>query len=120
MADTCNPNIIVQGPFYRVVSDLRRAPTEDYLMHGYETEHDFYSALRRLRDLWHEREGECIDERNGFLRLRFHDTPGGHPDEAWLPLYLLDPIPVPEYAAIRDPTPDELLERELDEAFGFD
>ena len=96
-------------------SDPEAAPLEDFLMHGYEERLDFLRAVRRLTDRWHDRVGEAIDERNGFLLLRFHDTPGGRPDEAWLPLYLLtDAGVMPE-----EPPRDE-LEDEITEAFGFD
>lgn len=104
--------------FYRVLPDLRKAPTADYFLHGYETEHDFHLALRRLCDLWHGRIGEAMEERNGFTRLAFHDTPGGRPDQAWLPDYLLEPSAVPDYLIdtdLKDP-----METELNEAFGFD
>lgn len=107
----------VTGKYYTVASDILRAPLQDYLMHGYETRLDFRAAVRRLIDLWKGRTGECIDERNGFRLLRFHDTPGGMPDEEWLPGYLLDPSEVPEYMV---PEPVDEIERELDEAFGFE
>lgn len=133
MTNPNNPNIIVQGSFYRVSDDMSRLPIKDYLDHGYETKSDFYQAASDLVERWRGREGECIeerawhgkdgeaiDQRHRALRLRFHDTPGGYPDEAWIPLYLLEPILTPEYAIHRDPTLDELIDRELDEAFGFD
>jgi len=90
----------------------------DHLEQGYETEYEFRSAIERLVDWWHDREGECIDERSGHLRLRFHDTPGGMPDEAWMPSYILHPIDTPEYMASTDSS-DE-IRKELHLAFGFD
>ncbi len=133
MNDPNNSNIIVQGPFYRVSDDMSRLPIRDYLDHGFETKQDFYEAASELVNRWRGREGECIeirawhgkdgeaiDQRHKSLRLRFHDTPGGYPDEAWIPMYLLEPIPTPEYAILRTLTPDELITKELDEAFGFD
>lgn len=127
-----NPNIVVQGPFYRVATDLRRAPLRDYLLYGFESDREFRDALLGLLDLWGGRtgeavserswtgcEGEVIDHRHRDLRLRFHDTPGGCPDEAWLPLYLLDPVDVPDCFRYHVPTSDELVNREMDEALGF-
>ena len=106
------------GRFYLVVSNLDRAPLADHLLHGYESRWDFYRALRRLLSRWKGRIGECVDERHGFLLLRFHDTPGGKPDEEWLPLYLLEPVEKPQYIQERVKRNDIL--EELDEAFGFD
>ena len=103
--------------FYLVSSDLRRVPVADHLMHGYEDKWEFYKAIRRLVDRWKGRVGECVDERHGFLLLRFHDTPGGKPDEEWLPRYILLPAAVPEY--MHEEPPDETAEV-LDRAFGFD
>lgn len=105
------PNVIVQGPFFRVSGDMNRVPLNDFFEHGYETMREFREAAEELISRWHDREGECIekrlfhgpnsdtiDDRLTLLRLRFHDTPGCRPDEAWIPRYLADPIPVPEYA----------------------
>ena len=103
--------------FYRVLSDLRTTPIGDYMFHGYESEHEFYRAVKRLIDRWADRVGEVVSEQHNFLLLRFHDTPGGRPDEAWLPRYLLAPAPVPDYMQEDEPDP---IEQELDEAFGFD
>ena len=103
--------------FYLVTGRIDKAPLRDHLWHGYEEKADFRNALRELAERWRGRVGECVAERNGFLRLRFHDTPGGLPDEDWLPPYLLEPAPMPDYLNIPEPDP---LERELDEAFGFD
>ena len=104
--------------FFIVSSSLDGAPVRDHLLHGFESRRDFEAALRNLVSRWHGRVGECIDERHGFLLLRFHDTPGGKPDEEWLPRYLLQPADVPEYMMEAD-NPDDVT-RELDEAFGFD
>ena len=101
--------------FYRVVTDTWRLPLPDHLEQGYEDMEDFLRAVRRLVDRWRGREGECIGERNGHLRLRFHDTPGGVPDEAWLPPYILRPIDPPE-----EEDSASSIEMELDRAFGFD
>ena len=106
--------------FYAVTDDLNRAPLRDYMMHGYETRSKFETALRELAQRWHGRVGECVDERNGFLRLRFHDTPGGLPDEAWLPRYLLLPTAMPDYLAERENSVHDETEEELDRIFGFD
>jgi len=106
--------------FYRVLPGIEQAPLRDYLMHGYESELDFRHALRQLVNRWKRRVGECVGERNGFLLLRFHDTPGGRPDEAWLPKYLLQSAERPGYAAAEGPGSSDETEEELDRAFGFD
>lgn len=107
------------GHHYTVITTLRNAPLRDHLQHGYEFEDDFRHALRTLINRWRNRTGECIEERSGFLRLRFHDTPGGRPDEEWLPLYLLQEVTTPPYATetAADSHDDD---HELDQAFGFD
>lgn len=103
--------------FFLVCSSLDGLPVDDHLANGYEERRDFVVALRRLLSNWGGRVGERVDERNKFLLLRFHDTPGGRPDETWLPLYMLTPVDKPDYmqADERDP-----VEEELDRAFGFD
>ena len=103
--------------FFRVATSLDGMPLADHLRHGYENREDFRDALRRLLNRWAGRVGERADERNRFLLLRFPDTPGGVPDEAWLPLYMLTPCDPPPIATIPPPDPDE---QELDEAFGFE
>lgn len=104
--------------YFQVDKDLSRAPLDRYTEHGYEERRDFCEALQHLVSWWGGRIGERVSDRNGFLRLRFHDTPGGRPDEAWLPLYLLRPCPMPEYMNSTSP-PHPFIE-ELDRAFGFD
>lgn len=131
--DPQNENIIVTGPFYRVMKNMDRVPLRDYMDHGYETRQEFCDAVRELisrwggreaecfeERAWHGKEGEAIDQRHLALHLRFHDTPGGLPDEAWLPLYLLDSIPTPPEFIPHDPTPEELAKKEIEEALGFD
>jgi len=107
-----------EGKFYRVSNDPYDAPLRDYLEHGFESRREYLDAVCRLVRLWHGRIGECIEERNGFRRLCFHDTPGGKPDEAWLPVYLLTETEAPEYMCEHIPT-DE-IEEEINDAFGFD
>lgn len=107
-----------QGEYYTVTDTLRNVPLRDHLLHGYELEDDFRRAVRKLVDRWHGRVGECIEERNGFLLLRFHDTPGGLPDEARLPRYILEECDEPPYI-MEEEEDDEML-REIDKAFGFD
>lgn len=106
--------------FYEVENDLHRAPLAEYIANGFEEKYMFEEALHRLLQRWHDRIGEQVDERHGFVRLRFHDTPGGCPDEAWLPLYLVHPVDMPDY--LKEPEHDERdeIERELDRIFGFD
>lgn len=104
--------------FYVVTDDLSRAPLRDHMFNGYESRRGFEKALRELARRWHGRVGESVGERNGFLRLRFHDTPGGLPDEAWIPRYLLLKADMPGHlveTVERDET-----EEELDRIFGFD
>lgn len=114
--------MVDERKFYRVINgkelwDLR---LPNHFEHGYETDRDFRRAVRALVDRWKNREGECIEKRHDHLRLRFHDTAGGVPDEAWLPVYLLIPIPIPEYVKCHENTEEEELKKELYDAFGFD
>lgn len=112
-------NIQRNAKFYKVTADYDRAPVKEFREHGYETKWDFYLALREIGERWRDRVGECVDERNGFRRLRFHDTPGGRPDEAWIPDYLMDATEMPDW--IREAIkPVDPIEKALDEAFGFD
>lgn len=104
--------------FYLVTGSIDRAPLRDHLWFGYEEKSEFRQALRRLAERWRGRVGECVDKRNGLLRLRFHDTPGCRPDEDWLPPFLLEPAEKPGYLVEVEP-PDP-IEAEIDEAFGFD
>lgn len=106
--------------FYKVTRREEDAPLRDHLLHGYEEREYFERAVRGLVRQWRDRVGEAVGERNGFLLLRFHDTPGGLPDEAWLPRYLLKSVPVPDYMKVREPTEEDRIKAELDEAFGFD
>lgn len=103
--------------FFQVCTSMDGLPVDDHLNHGYEVRQDFVLALRRLIDHWGGRVGERVGERNKFLQLRFHDTPGGRPDEAWLPLYMLKAVEKPDY--LQDDKLND-TEEELDQAFGFD
>lgn len=100
--------------FYAVKQDLSRAPLREYLQHGYEEMCDFERALRKLMKRWKDRVGERIGERHGFFLLRFWDTPGGKPDEAWLPRYILKQITSPK---TKKKTKKEM---EMDDAFEFE
>ena len=104
------------GTYFLVTSDPMSAPLRDHLLHGYEERRDFYLAVRKIVDSWKNRTGECVDERNGCLLLRFHDTPGGLPDEQWIPRYLLSPVT--EQQTVK-PDGLSLQEDELSRAFGF-
>lgn len=101
--------------FYLVDGTPESAPLRDHLEHGYESRRDFRTAVRDLLALWKGRIGECVEERHGFRLLRFHDTPGGMPDEAWIPVYLTRQAERPAYTYHEEP--DE-TEEALDEAFG--
>ncbi len=124
-----NPNVIIQGPFYHVGKDMSRVPLGDYMDHGYESRKEFREAIEELIDRWggrdgecieerayHGKEGEAIDERHIQLHLRFPDTPGARHDQAWLPRYLLTPVPTPEQFKWREKTEKELAEEELHKA----
>ena len=128
MTDPNNPNLIIPGPFYRVSRDMERVPVREYLDHGYEDRQDFRNAVRHIIERWggrtgeevdrkqHDREFYAGDESRCQLRLRFRDAPGRTVEEAWLPMYLLDPVPMPDY--LLPPVIDE-EQQELEEAFGF-
>ena len=103
--------------YFQIAKTIDGLPLDNYLYHGYETRGDFTAALRRLLERWGGRIGRYAGGRNGFLLLRFPDTPGGVPDEAWMPIYMLTPCAVPPFAATTKPDPDE---EELDRAFRFD
>lgn len=103
--------------FFLVARDLSGAPLSDYVSHGYLERKDFEQALHHLTSLWGGRIGEVIDERHDFLRLKFRDMPGRRTEEAWLPLYLLQPCPIPDYLLQQAPDP---IVQELDDAFGFE
>lgn len=105
--------------YFQVNKNLEGAPLRDHLLHGYESLRSFERALDELLDRWRNRTGEGVDERHGFVLLRFHDTPGGKPDEAWIPRFLLHPVDVPEYMVSHDDSVDE-TEEELNSVFGFD
>lgn len=105
--------------FYRVVNDIWGLRLPDPLEHGYETEQDFRQALRRLVGRWRGRVGEAVGERHGFFLLRFHDTPGGRPDEAWFPAYILQEVDAPDYMSADQDETDEIT-KELDRIFGFE
>lgn len=103
---------------YTVETDIYHLRLPDPLSQGYESERALRSALRALSERWMGRVGEPVAERNGFLLLRFHDTPGGRPDEAWLPSYLLrevEPGPPGPHGGEAD---DAV--RAFEECFGFD
>lgn len=105
--------------YYRVITNLYDTKIPDPLEYGYEYASDFRHALWQLIDVWKKRAGEAIDERNGFRLLRFHDTPGGRPDEAWIPCCLMVEEENPEYTAPEPQEVDELT-AEIDSIFGFD
>ena len=106
--------------FFRVATMAGPDIIDSHLHHGYEYSDVFAAAVARLIDYWGGRTGENVGERNKFLLLRFHDTPGGVPDEAWLPIFLLTPTAKPDYIQDSDPSSSEAIRDELDAAFGFD
>lgn len=103
--------------FFRVALSLDGLPVNDYLQHGYEYREDFIDGLNKLLKYWGGRTGERVGERNKFLQLHFHDTPGGKADKAWLPLYMLTPTDKPDY--LQESERDE-EDEELNRIFGFD
>lgn len=102
--------------YFRVSKSIDGAPLDRHTEHGYENKSDFRDALRYIVGRWGGRIGEVRQERNGFLQLHFADMPGKVTEDVWLPLYLLQPCPMPEYLK----SPPDLIEEELDRAFGFD
>ena len=106
------------GSYYTITTTMRNVPLREHLQHGFEFEDDFRRAIRELMERWRGRIGECVGEKNGFLVLRFHDTPGGIPDKARLPRYILEPCDAPPYARYKEP--EDEMQREIDEAFGFE
>ena len=107
--------------FFRVVRDRWDLPLPDPLEHGYSDEYEFRQAVRRLLELWHDRVGESVGKRHDFLLIRFHDTPGGRPDEAWIPVYLLQPCGKPDYLMEeKEPDEDDEIMCELERIHGFD
>lgn len=103
--------------FYQVACSTWDVRLPNPLEHGYETERDFRYAVAKLIDRWRDRIGECVGERNEFLLLRFHDTPGGVPDEEWLPRYILTPCDMPGY--LQESDSSDGTGGELTERFGF-
>lgn len=106
--------------FFRVSNNPDDAPLQEHLAHGYEHRYDFYHAVSIIVARWHDRVGEAIGKRNGFLLLRFNDTPGGKPDEAWIPEYLLQPVSIPVYARDNNSTSSSEITDEINYSFGFD
>lgn len=106
--------------FYIVTSNMNDVPLRDHLLHGYESHDDFARSIRRLIGRWDGRIGECIGEKHGFLLLRFHDTPGGSPDEEWLPRYLLKPSENPGNRKDDEQKQGNDDKNEIENAFGFE
>lgn len=106
--------------FYRVSRDPYDAPLRDFLLHGFSDRLSFLHAVRRLTERWHDRVGEKTGERNGFFLLRFHDTPGGKPDEDWIPEYLLKETDVPKgYGSHHVTSSSEETETAINTLFEF-
>ena len=116
----CYETVEKASGFFLVDKNYYRAPLDEHLQHGYEDRDMFVDALRKLTRRYGGRTGENIDNRNGFLKLRFYDNAGGGTEDAWLPLYLLTPTEMPAYLEPVTPSEDDEIIRELDEAFGFD
>ena len=108
------------GKYYRVINNLYIITLPDPLEYGYEFKSDFRRALWNIIDMWKGRVGESINERNNFCLLRFHDTPGGKPDELWIPSCLLVEELHPKYIAPPPPEPVDEFTEELDKIIGFD
>ena len=106
--------------FFRVIPHTWYLKLPDPQMNGYENETLFRQAVDKLVNLWGKRTGEAISERNGFYYIRFHDTPGGRFDEAWLPKYILEPVPAPEYVATIEENVVDDVTQQMNEAYGFD
>lgn len=120
-----NENIIVPGPYYRVTTDLSHAPLADYHQHGFESSKEMRESVLALAERWRGRKGECIeerlyrdrwgnpDEKTRMLHLKFHDAPGGFPEDAWLPVYICTPIPIPVKQRPRNMSAKHRLQEEL-------
>lgn len=110
---------LVEGSsgFFRVATGLDDLSLADYVEHGYESLYDYRTALLRILDKWGGRTGEIADSRHDHLQLKFLDTPGGRPDRAWLPRFLLTPTEKPDYVETDERSSGE---KELDRIFGFD
>lgn len=106
---------MTEPTYYLVEDDDSKWPTEQHLEHGYEDEWDYFRAIKRLVNRWKGRVGERIGDRNDFVLLSFPDTPGGKPDLAWLPVFILRRTAEPDF--LKDKNPDEIA---LDQAFGFE
>jgi len=108
--------------YYLVTKDPWEVDLRDHLEYGYEDRASFREAIRTLAKRWGDRVGEVVAEKHGgdFLRLRFPDTPGPRMDEAWLPRLMLRSTDPP--IIIRHDTPPHRspIEKELDDAYGFD
>ena len=102
--------------FYKVKDVIRKIP-RDFHSFGYEDEHSFSKALHALHSKWAGLLGECINERNGFLCLRFRNIYRKYED-AWIPAFMLDRKPNPS-GEIQD-RERKALEEVLNSAFGFD
>ena len=109
----------MEEKYFKVLTpmDIYYMRLPSHLEYGYEDKDDFEGAIRRLSLRWQNRIGERIDERHGFKRLRFHDTPGGKPDEEWLPDFMLVEVEKPEWMI--KPERDE-IEEEIERIFSFD
>jgi len=105
--------------FYLVTTRIGGIPLSEHLEHGYEDKWDFLHAVEALAKQWKGRIGERVGERHDFYLLRFHDTPGGIPDEDWLPKYILKEVDKPDYLVEKERNPDETAQA-LDTAFQFD
>ena len=104
--------------YFSVATNTGGAPLNDYLNHGYETRRDFADAIRAIIDRFGGRTGQKVSNRNNFLLMRFDDTPGGTTEEAWLPIYLLTPCPIPEH--LKNEEEQEPINQELEKAIGFE
>ena len=109
----------MKGRYYKVINNLYDIKLPDPLEYGYEFKSDFSRALWKLIDMWKGRIGECVDERNSFYLLRFHDTPGGKPDESWVPNCLLIEEPTPKYVAPPETEACDEFAEEMNNIIGF-
>lgn len=105
--------------FYRVITsdDLWDLRLPDPLEYGYEDKRTFKQAIQRLTERWQRRVGEGVGARHKFILLRFCDSVGGMREEAWMPNFLLKPIPMPDHLR---PQERNELEEEINETLGFE
>ena len=99
--------------FYHVLPSFPRVHLDPH-EYGYESLYDLYDALVKLHEQWHDKSGECINARHGFVQIRFRNE-YGHYDDVWMPRFMVEKTP-----DRTNSDADDDVEQFLDEVFGFD